>query len=107
MKKVLGIVLLVAVGAIFAYTLLGGESAEDYRERIAEERQRTERFMKGSPESPFAPDSVEFTGLSYYPADPAYRVRARIEPVSDKKLMVLAYHYRRRREVHSLRLRRI
>ena len=89
MKKILGIVLLVAVGAIFAYTLLGGESAEAYRERIAEERQRTERFMKGSPESPFAPDSIEFTGLSYYPADPAYRVRARIEPVRDKKLMVL------------------
>ena len=89
MKKVIGLVLLVAVGAIFAYTLMGGESAEDYRERIAEERLRTERFMKGSPESPFAPDSLEFTALSYYPADPAYRVRARVEPVKDKKLMVL------------------
>ena len=89
MKKILGIVLLIMVGAIFAYTLLGGETAEDYRERIAQERQRTERFMKSSPESPFAPDSIEFTPLSYYSPDPAYRVRARIEPVSDKKLLVL------------------
>ena len=80
---------LVVIGAIFAYTLLGGESEEDYQERIAEERQRTERYMKASPESPFAPDSLEFTSLSYYPADPAYRVRARVEPVKDKKLTVL------------------
>lgn len=89
MKKIIGLILLIAVGAIFAYTLLGGESEEDYRERIAEERQRTERFMKASKESPFAPDSIEFTGLTYYPPDPSYRVRARIEPVKDKKLMVL------------------
>ena len=89
MKKIVGLVLLLAVGAIFAYTLLGGESEADYLERIAEERQRTERFMKSSPESPFAPDSLEFTPLSYYPVDPAYRVRARIEPVKDKKLMML------------------
>ena len=89
MKKIIGLILLIAVGAIFAYTLLGGETAEDYQERIAEDRLRTERFMKASPESPFAPDSLEFTELSYYPADPAYRVRARIEPVKDKKLMVL------------------
>lgn len=89
MKKVLGMILLVAVGAIFAYTLLGGESEEGYRERIAEERQRTARFMRGSPESPFAPDSISFDSLSYYPPDPTYRVRARIEPIKNKKLVQL------------------
>ena len=89
MKKILGVILLVAVGAIFAYTLLGGESTEAYRERIAEERQRTARFMRGSPESPFAPDSITFDSLSYFPVDPSYRVRARIEPIKDKKLTVL------------------
>ena len=89
MKKSIGLLLLVAIGAIFAYTLLGGESEGEYRERIAEDRLRTERFMKASPESPFAPDSLEFTPLAYYPANPTYRVRARVEPVKDKKLMVL------------------
>lgn len=89
MKKIAGLVLFLGVGAIFAYTLLGGESEEDYQERIAEERQRTERFMKASPESPFAPDSVEFTSLTYYPPNLTYRVRARLEPIKDKKLLVL------------------
>ena len=89
MKKLLALLSLLTLGGIVAYTLLGGESAEDYRERIAEERLRTERFMKTSPESPFAPDSIAFQKLSYFDPDPAYRVQARIERITDHKLLVL------------------
>ena len=89
MKKLLALLVLLTLGGIVAYTLLGGETEADYRERITEERQRTERFMKASPESPFTPDSIEFTGLSYYSPDPAYRVQARLERVTDQKLLVL------------------
>lgn len=89
MKKLPGLVLLLALGAIVAYTLLGGESETAYHERIVEERQRTERFMKASPQSPFAPDSIAFTSLSYFLPDPAYRVQARLERITDHKLLVL------------------
>ncbi len=90
MKKAIIVILVLGVGSIFAYTLFGSESEGAYLERIAEERKRTEGFMKSSPESPFAPDSIAFSPLIYYPPNPAYRVRARIEPIKDKKLMRLA-----------------
>ncbi len=89
MKKVLPLLVLLTLGGVVVYTLLGGESETAYGERITEERQRTERFMKASPESPFAPDSIEFTGLSYFDPDPTYRVQARLERVTDQKLLVL------------------
>ncbi len=89
MKKILPLLLLLILGAIVIYTLVGGESEAAYLERINEERLRTERFMKGSPESPFAPDSIAFNSLSYFDPDPAYRVQARLERVTDQKLLVL------------------
>lgn len=56
MKKILPIAVLLAVAAIVIYATQGGESPEDYTERIQTERERIARFMNSSGESPFAPD---------------------------------------------------
>nr|WKN37924.1 DUF1684 domain-containing protein [Tunicatimonas sp. TK19036] len=87
-KIILGVVGLVIVG-IMVYSLQGGESAEDYSERIAQERQRIRTYLRSAPDSPFAPDSIPFHELSYYEAKPEYRVTARLERVEDHKLLTL------------------
>lgn len=87
-KIVLAAVGLVSVG-ILVYSLQGGESEEDYTERILKERENIRNFMRGSDESPFAPDSVQFEELSYYEPNPAYQVTARLERVEDHKLLTL------------------
>lgn len=87
MKKVISVIVIVVIGISIIYTLQGGESEEDYRERIIEERERTERFMKSSDESPFAPEEIAFNGLEFYAPDPAYKVRARLTPIEDHKLL--------------------
>lgn len=87
MKKFLPIIVVLVAGISVIYSLQGGETEEEYIERILEERQRTEGFMRSNRESPFAPDSIAFKGLDYYAPDPAYKVRARITPIQSQKLI--------------------
>ncbi len=87
MKRVIPVIVIVVIGISVIYALQGGESDEAYVERILEERQRTERFMKSSDESPFAPGDIAFNGLDFYAPQPAYKVRARLTPIESQKLV--------------------
>lgn len=89
MKKIFPVAVIIIIIVVIMYSLQGGESREDYVERIQEEREKTERFLQGSEESPFAPDSIPFEGLQHYPVDPNYRVKARLEPIQQQKLLTL------------------
>ena len=87
MKRFLPIIIVLVAGISVIYSLQGGESEEEYIERIEEERQRTAGFMRANSESPFAPDSITFNGLEYYTPDPDFKVRARLTPIQNKKLL--------------------
>ncbi|MEK6477728.1 DUF1684 domain-containing protein [Catalinimonas sp. 4WD22] len=87
MKKVIPVIVIIVIAVSIIYALQGGESDEEYVERIAEERQRTERFMRASDESPFAPEDIPFNGLDFYEPNPAYKVRARLTPIQSQKLL--------------------
>ncbi len=89
MKKVFPVIVLLVVAVVIFYSLQGGESKESYRERIQSEREKSAKFMKTSDESPFTPDSIPFLGLKYYDINQHYAIKARLEPVSEQKLMVL------------------
>ncbi len=89
MRKLFPAAILVVMAVAVIYATQGGESGEDYLERIQAERDKTTRFMQRSETSPFAPDSIPFEGLRYYPADPKYRIKARLEPVQQQKLLTL------------------
>jgi uncharacterized protein len=61
-----------------------GRPASDprYVKELAEERRLKDRFMSEHPESPFVDAHVQgFSGLHYFPPDPAYRVVAPLERV--------------------------
>ncbi len=77
-----------------ANTTSAGSSAavsnpEAYRQQMAVKRTEKDEFMRTNAESPVT-DKKAFKGLSYYVADPTYRVEARLEPFADKtqKLVV-------------------
>lgn len=50
-----------------------------WREALEEERAAKNQFMARHPESPFVLGRVPFHDLVYFPADPAFRVEARLE----------------------------
>ncbi len=60
-----------------------------YKKSVSDERTRKDAFFQTNADSPIMNKSA-FRGLVYWPANPAYRVMARLEPFADKtqKLVV-------------------
>ncbi|WP_226390494.1 DUF1684 domain-containing protein [Penaeicola halotolerans] len=76
---------------ILYYSFQGGESIDDYESRVMSERQRQEKFLRFNSESPFNVEDAkaEFKPLSYYPINTRYKVKARLTPVQNQKLLEL------------------
>ncbi len=53
-----------------------------WREELVAERHQKDGFMAHHPESPFVSGRVPFHELKYFPPDPRYRVRAKLERVT-------------------------
>lgn len=80
---IVGAVILIAV----AYTFTATESPEDYIEKIEAERERQFKFIRFNVDSPLTEEQkAGFKKLSFYPIDPAYRVKARMVPIEPKKM---------------------
>ncbi len=88
-KNILLIVVIVVVIISLYYSFSGSQDQAAYVEEIRKEREDKDRFMRTSPESPFAADTATFTKLNYYPADARYRVIADLVPVQNKKTVLL------------------
>jgi uncharacterized protein (DUF1684 family) len=80
---------LIAVVAIIIYSLQGGKSAADYQAFIDKERKDKDEFMKSGEGSPFQKDSIPFEGLKYFPVNEKYNIKAKLEPIEEKKVMLL------------------
>lgn len=83
----LGVVVLLVV---LYYSFQTEPDTTAYTEELLAERQRKDRDFREGSESPFAGQAETFTGLKYYPPDPAYRIRAKLKPISSKKVRMLA-----------------
>jgi uncharacterized protein len=90
-SKSLIIILVVAVGlATILYTVYGSKDQTAYVNEIKKHREELETFMRTSPQSPFAENPGQFTGLKFFPADLKYRITATLSPVENKKQILLA-----------------
>lgn len=70
------------------YAMSGGESPEQYRERIEKERDRQFKFLKYNADSPLSEEQKNaLDSLDFYPIDPSYNVRARLVPVEEKVMI--------------------
>ena len=80
--------LLVALSIYFIISISNNSeeenvSIEAYQKQLLIERQQKDTYFKTSSESPI-PDKSHFSGLAYFPADLAYRTKARLELFADK-----------------------
>jgi uncharacterized protein len=84
---VLAVVAVVLLAAV-VYALSGGESPEQYRDKIEKERVRQFRYLKYNQDSPLTNEQKnDLVELDYYEVDPAYRVRGRMVPVENRKML--------------------
>ncbi|MEQ1588027.1 MAG: DUF1684 domain-containing protein [Cyclobacteriaceae bacterium] len=89
-SRLVPLIILLAVIGFVIYSLQGGSSKEDYPSSIQKDRSEKEEFMKSGEGSPFLKDSVPFTGLQYFPIDEKYRVKAKLVPIENKKVVILS-----------------
>lgn len=89
-SRLVPLIILLAVIGFIIYSLQGTSSNEDYPASIQKDRSEKEEFMKSGEGSPFLKDSVPFTGLQYFPIDEKYRVKAKLEPIENKKVVILS-----------------
>ncbi|MBT1689594.1 DUF1684 domain-containing protein [Dawidia soli] len=93
MKKQSIIILVIVVAAVIAllYSFTGSQDQGAYTDKIQQERDSKDVFMRTSKESPFAGDSTAtFKGLQYYPVDARYKVTASLTPITNKQVVLLA-----------------
>lgn len=89
-SRLVPLIILLAVIGFIIYSLQGGSSKEDYPVSIQKDRSEKEEYMKSGDGSPFLKDSVPFTGLQYFPIDEKYLVKAKLEPIENKKVVILS-----------------
>lgn len=80
------IVIVVPVGIYYSFT--GSGTTEAYIAKIEQQREEKDSDMKSGEDSPFG-DSIEFTGLKYFPVDAKYRIDARLVEIESKKTVTL------------------
>jgi uncharacterized protein (DUF1684 family) len=79
-KYLLFVASLVALTLII-FLVLGDESAKQaYLEKVETDRANRDKIFKTSAESPIARKD-SFQGLSYFPIDPNFKIKARFEPI--------------------------
>lgn len=87
-RNILILGILLVVGLAIMYTLTGVTDEEVYVENIQKERERQFRFLRFNIDSPLEEDQKsELTSLSFYPIDMTYRVRAKMVPVEDRRML--------------------
>jgi len=88
-KNVILILALIVLIITVLYSFRGSQDDVAYQKEIETERAEKDRFMRTSPESPFAKDPASYKGLNYYSPDIEYRVIATLQPIERKKPVVL------------------
>lgn len=81
---------LVALAGFIYFSLKGGISEEEFATAIAKDRKEKTDFLKNDKGSPFATLTEEFKEPNYFKSDYNYRVNAKLTPIQNKNVMVLA-----------------
>lgn len=87
-KNIFWAVVALVITASLVYTFTGTEDPEFYRNTIEAERERQFKFLKYNLDSPLTEKQQEaLDSLDFYPIDPDYKVRARMEPVPNRNMI--------------------
>jgi uncharacterized protein len=89
-KTIFPVLISVIVITFLIYTFSGDtETPDTYIKEIQKEREEKNTFMKVNEESPFKDSLATFTSLNYFDPDVKYRITADLEPIQNKKMIVL------------------
>jgi uncharacterized protein len=87
-KHLIIVVIVVTVLVVVFYSITGSGDQE-YVAQLENERKEKDSFMKNGEGSPFEGNEETFSGLSYFPPNPTFRIQANLEPIENKKMLAL------------------
>lgn len=87
-NKILTILIITVALVSVIYSFVGSDDSA-YIKQIEQKREEKNNFMRTASDSPFATSEAEFKGLNYFPPDITYKVKAKLIPVENKKLVEL------------------
>lgn len=70
------------------YSFMGADDSA-YIGKIEKQRTEKDQYMRTASDSPFAGREEEFKGLTYFAPDISYKVKAKLIPVKNKKVVEL------------------
>lgn len=85
LKIVIGLVVII----IIFYSFSGGQTTEEYIAEIKKEREEQDLFMRNSSDSPFYKKTDTYKGLSHFPIDIKYKIKARFTDIPSKAITKL------------------
>jgi uncharacterized protein (DUF1684 family) len=85
----IAIVVVIAVVVIVWYNAYDGQDDAKYKAQIEKAREEKDDFMRNGEGSPFKNVTEPFTGLKYFEPNLKFRIAADLEPIRDKKMIVL------------------
>lgn len=89
-RNILVLLVIVLLIIIVFYSFNSSQGDPAYVDAIQKERDKKDRFMKTSKESPLPESEREtFEGLKYFATDAKYKVIADLVPVESKKVVIL------------------
>ncbi|MBL7870872.1 MAG: DUF1684 domain-containing protein [Cyclobacteriaceae bacterium] len=88
-SRIVPIIIILAIAAFVIYSMMGG-SPENYEATVIKDRAEKDEFMKSAAGSPFLKDSIPFDQLTYFPIDETYRVKANLQSIDKKKVVILS-----------------
>lgn len=88
-RNIIFIIAVVAVVAMVFYALSGDGNHAEYVAQVEKEREEKDNFMKNGEGSPFEGMTDQFKGLTYFPPDIKFRIQADLEPIENKKTLLL------------------
>jgi uncharacterized protein (DUF1684 family) len=89
-KNILIIGVLAVITIAVVYTMTSTESPEVYLEKIEKEREKQYKFIKFNIDSPLDEEQKKnFKELDFYAIDPEFKVRAKLVPLEEKKMVEL------------------
>jgi len=94
-KRIITLIAILIVIITIIYSFQGSQDDTVYIKEIEKEREEKDRFMLNSPESPFDSSVATYSGLKYYPPDIKYRVIADLQPIEQKKQVILSTNDRK------------
>lgn len=82
MKKAVFVLIPLAL-LVFMFTQSG--SSDEYTNEIEKFREERHDFFKSSQASPFIQNNVDYEPITFFPIEPSYRVRARLERLTTRE----------------------